>query len=136
MDFNVLSKSFIKDTEGNVTGINCVKIEWHDKGFDEIEGSDFVLKADLVLLAMGFLGPKQNDVIQELSLETDERSNIKTEGYHTSVRGVFAAGDMRRGQSLVVWAIHEGRECAREVDEYLMHHPSRLNAKNGSLCTL
>jgi glutamate synthase (NADPH/NADH) small chain len=136
MDFNVLSKSFIKDEEGNVSGINCVKIEWNDKGFEEIEGSDFVLKADLVMLAMGFLGPKQDDVIKELSLDTDQRSNIRTEGYKTSVDGVFSAGDMRRGQSLVVWAIHEGRECAREVDEYLMGRPSRLNSKNGSLCAI
>jgi len=135
MDFNVLSKSFIKDEEGHVKGINCVKIEWEGRGFKEIEGSEFVLQADLVLLAMGFLGPKQDDVIRELSLETDERSN-KTEGYRTSEEGVFAAGDMRRGQSLVVWAIHEGRECAREVDEYLMQRPSRLNSKNSTLCTL
>ena len=136
MDFNVLSKSFIKDDNGHVSGINCVKIEWEGRDFKEIEGSEFILKADLVLLAMGFLGPKQDDVIRELTLETDARSNIKTDGYSTSVEGVFSAGDMRRGQSLVVWAIHEGRECAREVDEYLMHRPSRLNTKNSSLCAL
>ena len=136
MDFNVLSKSFIKDENGHVSGINCVKIEWEGRDFKEIEGSEFVLKADLVLLAMGFLGPKQDDVIRELTLETDARSNIKTDGYSTSVEGVFSAGDMRRGQSLVVWAIHEGRECAREVDAYLMHRPSRLNSKNSSLCAL
>ena len=136
MDFNVLSKSFIKDENGHVRGINCVKIEWEGRDFKEIEGSEFVLKADLVLLAMGFLGPKQDDVIRELTLETDARSNIKTDGYSTSVEGVFSAGDMRRGQSLVVWAIHEGRECAREVDAYLMHRPSRLNSKNSSLCAL
>jgi len=136
MDFNVLSKSFIKDDNGHVSGINCVKIEWEGRDFKEIEGSEFVLKADLVLLAMGFLGPKQDDVIRELTLETDARSNIKTDGYSTSVEGVFSAGDMRRGQSLVVWAIHEGRECAREVDAYLMHRPSRLNSKNSSLCAL
>jgi glutamate synthase (NADPH/NADH) small chain len=134
MDFNVLSKSFIVGDDGEVTGINCVKIEWGDKGFSEIEGSDFVLKADLVLLAMGFLGPEQGGVIAELELETDERSNVKTTNYHTSVEGVFSAGDMRRGQSLVVWAIHEGRECAREVDEYLMGRTTMLNARSHSLC--
>ncbi len=133
MDFNVLSKSFIKDDNGNVSGINCVKIEWGAKGFDEIEGSEFVLKADVVFLAMGFLGPEQTGVIEELKLETDQRSNIKTTGFVTSQEGVFAAGDMRRGQSLVVWAINEGRECAREVDEYLTGAPSVLNAKDSSL---
>ncbi|MCF6341079.1 MAG: glutamate synthase subunit beta, partial [Sulfurimonas sp.] len=117
MDFNVLSKSFIQDDKGNVTGINCAKIEWSGRDFKEIKGSEFVLKADLILLAMGFLGPLQDDVIKELTLDTDERSNIKTKGYATSVDGVFSAGDCRRGQSLVVWAINEGRECAREVDE-------------------
>jgi glutamate synthase (NADPH/NADH) small chain len=136
MDFNVLSKSFIKDDEGKVVGINCVYIKWEGRGFNEIEGSDFVLKADLVLLSMGFLGPLQDDVIKELSLETDERSNIKTKGFVTSVDGVFSAGDSRRGQSLVVWAIHEGRECAVEVDEYLSGHKSMLNCRDKSLCEL
>ena len=133
MDFDVLSKSFIKDEKGNVTGINCAKIKWEGRGFTEIEGSEFVLKADLVLLAMGFLGPLQDDVIKEVSLETDERSNIKTVGYKTSVDGVFSAGDSRRGQSLVVWAIYEGRECAIEVDEYLMGTKTMLNARDKSL---
>ncbi len=133
MDFNILSKSFIKDENGNVTGINCAKIEWGNKGFSEIEGSDFILKADLVFLAMGFLGPEQTGMIEELSLDTDERSNIATKDYATSVEGVFSAGDMRRGQSLVVWAIHEGRECAIKVDEYLSQKPTLLNSRNQSL---
>ncbi len=134
MDFNVLSKSFIKDETGKVTGINCVKIEWEGRGFNEIAGSEFVLQADLVLLAMGFLGPLQEDVIQELSLETDERSNIKTNNFATSIEGIFSAGDCRRGQSLVVWAIHEGRECAIEVDQYLSGKKSMLNARDKSRC--
>jgi len=133
MDFNILSKSFIKDDKGNVSGINCVKIEWGNKGFSEIEGTEFVLKADLVFLAMGFLGPEQTGVIEELSLETDARSNIATKDYATSVEGVFSAGDMRRGQSLVVWAIYEGRECAIAVDEFLSHKPTMLNARSQSL---
>ena len=136
MDFNILSKSFIKNENGNVTGINCAKIEWEGRGFKEIEGSEFVLKADLVLLAMGFLGPLQDDVIKELSLDTDERSNIKTTGYKTSVDGVFSAGDSRRGQSLVVWAIYEGRECAIEVDEYLTNSKTMLNSRDKSLCEI
>jgi len=133
MDFNVLSKSFIKDDDGKVVGINCIKIVWGDRGFEEIEGTAFVLKADLVLLAMGFLGPEQTGAIEELALETDDRSNIRTTGFATSTEGVFAAGDMRRGQSLVVWAINEGRECAIEVDEYLSKRPSVLNSKDRSL---
>lgn len=136
LDFCVLSKSFIKDDKNNVIGINCVRIEWEGKNFKEIEGSEFVLKSDIIFLAMGFLGPIQEDVIQELSLETDERSNIKTKGYSTSIEGVFSAGDSRRGQSLVVWAISEGRECAVEVDEYLMQHQSMLNKKSESYCSV
>ena len=136
LDFNVLSKSFIKDENNNVTGINCVRIEWEGRGFKELEGTEFILKADLILLAMGFLGPLQEDVIQELNLETDERSNIKTTGFSTSEKGIFSAGDSRRGQSLVVWAIHEGRECAVEVDEFLMSTKSMLNRKSHSYCEL
>jgi glutamate synthase (NADPH/NADH) small chain len=136
LDFNVLSKSFIKDDNNNVTGINCVRIEREGRGFNEIAGTEFVLKADLILLAMGFLGPLQEDVIKELALDTDERSNIKTTGFATSVEGVFSAGDSRRGQSLVVWAIHEGRECAVEVDGFLTGQKSMLNRKSLSLCEL
>jgi glutamate synthase (NADPH/NADH) small chain len=135
LDFCVLSKSFIKDDAGNVTGINCVRIEWEGHSFKEIEGTAFVLQADIIFLAMGFLGPLQEDVIEKLSLEVDERSNIQTNAsYATSVEGVFSAGDCRRGQSLVVWAISEGRECAVTVDEYLMEHKSMLNRKTQAYC--
>ncbi len=141
LDFNVLSKSFIKGENGEIAGINCVKIEWEEKspgilgGFKEIAGSEFVLKADLILLAMGFLGPEQHGVIKELGINTDQRSNVQTDKrYETSKKGIFAAGDMRRGQSLVVWAIMEGRECARAVDEHLTGQLSRLNATSYSLC--
>lgn len=133
LDYDILSKSFIKNEAGDVTGINCVKIEWGEKGFTEIEGSDFVLKADVIFLAMGFLGPEQTGMIEELSLDTDPRSNIATNNYATSVKGIFSAGDMRRGQSLVVWAIHEGRECAIAVDEFLSNKPTLLNARSKSL---
>src|SRR5262249_6600366 len=102
------------------------RIEWgkDDKGRfvpKEIAGSEKVLPAQLILLAMGFLGPEQT-VVKSLNIECDERSNVKAEyGKHaTSVKGIFAAGDMRRGQSLVVWAINEGRSAARECDRYLM----------------
>lgn len=136
LEFCVLSKSFVTDETGKVTGINCVRIEWEGRNFTEIEGSDFVLQADLVLLAMGFLGPNQDDVIEELALATDQRSNIQTTGYQTSVEGVFSAGDCRRGQSLVVWAIYEGRECAVEVDAYLTGEKSMLNRRSSSLCEM
>jgi glutamate synthase (NADPH/NADH) small chain len=136
LDYNILSKSFIKNEKGEVTGINCVRIKWEGRNFTEIKGSEFVLKADIVFLAMGFLGPNQDDVIKELALQTDERSNIKTNNFKTSVDGIFSAGDCRRGQSLVVWAIHEGRECARVVDEYLTGHTTMLNSKNRSLCEM
>lgn len=136
LDFCVLSKSFIKDENNNVTGINCVRIEWEGYQFKEIAGSEFVLQADLVLLAMGFLGPNQEDVIQDMGLTTDGRSNIQTTGYQTSMEGVFSAGDCRRGQSLVVWAIYEGRECAVEVDEYLTGKKSMLNRRSQSKCEL
>lgn len=141
MDYNILSKSFIKNDNNEVIGINCIRIEWEEKspgvlgGFKEISGSGFVLKADIVFLAMGFLGPEQDGVIKELELQTDIRSNVQTNNrYETSQKGIFCAGDMRRGQSLVVWAIAEGRECARAVDEFLMQRPSRLNAISRSLC--
>jgi glutamate synthase (NADPH) small chain len=88
----------------------------------EIPGSEFEMKADLVLFAMGFLGPVQSGLLEQFGVERDARSNVKadTECYKTSVPKVFAAGDMRRGQSLVVWAIREGRQAARAVDEFLM----------------
>jgi glutamate synthase (NADPH/NADH) small chain len=91
----------------------------------EMPGSEFELDADLVLLAMGFVHPVQQGMLDELGVEYDSRGNVKgaTEGreaYKTSIDKVFAAGDMRRGQSLVVWAIREGRQCARAIDEYLM----------------
>ena len=88
----------------------------------EIAGTEFEMKADLVLLAMGFLGPVQTGLLEQFGVEKDPRSNVKanTDDYRTSVDKVFSAGDMRRGQSLVVWAIREGRQCARAIDEYLM----------------
>ena len=88
----------------------------------EVPHSTFTLKADLVLLAMGFLGPRRPGMIEQSGVELDPRGNVRanTVDYHTSVPKIFAAGDMRRGQSLVVWAIREGRQCARAIDEFLM----------------
>ena len=100
------------------------KVKWEDGKMKEIPGSEFKLKADLVLLAMGFISPQQK-ILDLFNVDKDQRGNAKadTEGessYATSKKKVFAAGDMRRGQSLVVWAIREGRQCARSVDEFLM----------------
>jgi glutamate synthase (NADPH/NADH) small chain len=87
--------------------------------FDKIEGSEFTIPAELVLLAMGFLHPQHEGVVKDLGLEVDARGNILDKGWQTSHDGVFACGDARRGQSLVVWAISEGRQCARAVDTWL-----------------
>jgi glutamate synthase (NADPH/NADH) small chain len=88
----------------------------------EIEGSEFALKADLVLLAMGFIGPRPEPLLGQSGVDLDPRGNVRadTNDYRTSVPRIFACGDMRRGQSLVVWAIREGRQCARSVDAFLM----------------
>jgi glutamate synthase (NADPH/NADH) small chain len=132
--WSVSTKKFIGDGEGRVQAALCVKVEWNkdEQGrwqMSEIPGSEFELKAELVTLAMGFLHPVHEGMLAELKqsagLELDARGNVKgsTDGpaaYHTSADGVFASGDMRRGQSLVVWAIREGRQCARAVDEWLM----------------
>jgi glutamate synthase (NADPH/NADH) small chain len=123
-DWSVATKSFI-GKDGKVTGLKAVRLEWKDGKMTEVPGSEWEVKADLVLLAMGFLGPVQGGLLEQFGVEKDARSNVKadTEGaraYATSVPKVFAAGDMRRGQSLVVWAIREGRQCARAVDEFLM----------------
>lgn len=120
------TKKFVGDENGNLKELHTVRIEWKKDENGrmvpvEVPGSEKVYPAQLVLLAMGFLGP-ENTVLDQLGVEKDERSNAKAvEGkYATNVKGVFAAGDMRRGQSLVVWAINEGRQAARECDRYLM----------------
>ena len=126
-DWSVATKEFVGQN-GKVEKLKAVRVAWKDGRMQEVPGSEFEMKADLVLLAMGFLGPGQPGLLTQfaaLGVEQDARSNIKadTEGpvaYRTGHPKVFAAGDMRRGQSLVVWAIREGRQCARAVDEFLM----------------
>ncbi len=121
----VSASKFEGDANGNVTAVHVHDIEWISENGrfmpKKVEGSERVLKADLVLLAMGFLGP-ENAIVEELELDQDPRSNIKAEygNFKTSVDKVFAAGDVRRGQSLIVWAINEGRAVARECDRFLM----------------
>ena len=123
-DWSIATKSFVDDGNGKVKELIASKVKWEDGKMMEIPGSEFKLKADLVLLAMGFISPQQK-ILDLFDVEKDQRGNAKadTEGessYATSKNKVFAAGDMRRGQSLVVWAIREGRQCARSVDEFLM----------------
>jgi len=119
--WSVSTKS-IEGAAGKAKTLNAISVEWGPKGPQEIEGSEFSLKADLVLLAMGFVHPVREGMLEALGAELDGRGNVQanTDDYKTSVEKVFAAGDMRRGQSLVVWAIREGRQTARAVDEFLM----------------
>jgi glutamate synthase (NADPH/NADH) small chain len=122
-EFAIATKEFIGE-KGKVTGLKTVRVEWKDGKMTEVTGSEEVLKADLVLLAMGFVGPVAT-ILEGFGVEKDARGNAKATtdfigGYATNVPKVFAAGDMRRGQSLVVWAIREGRQAARAVDEFLM----------------
>ena len=125
-DWAVNTVKFTGDADGNVKQLHCVRVGPPPK-FEAIPGSEFVIEADLVLLALGFLGPVRNGMIEELGVNLDPRGNIATDAdYMSSVSGVFAAGDMRRGQSLVVWAISEGRKAAISVDKYLMGSSSLL----------
>jgi len=125
--FAILSKAFVDDGHGHVAGIETIRVRWkqpEDGGrptFEEIPGTEATYPAQLVLLSMGFLGPEPQ-IAEKLGLETDARSNFKAEygDFATSAEGVFAAGDCRRGQSLVVWAIAEGRGAARTIDQYLV----------------
>ena len=120
-DWAVATKR-LEGRDGKVEKLIAVRVEWKDGKMQEIPGSEFEMKAGLVLLAMGFVGPVSTGLLEQFGVEKDGRGNVKanTDDYQTSVAKVFAAGDMRRGQSLVVWAIREGRQCARAVDEFLM----------------
>ncbi|MET0545877.1 MAG: glutamate synthase subunit beta [Caulobacterales bacterium] len=125
-DWAVLTKT-AKAENGKIKALECVRVEWVKDAsgrmnMQEVPGSAFELKADLVLLAMGFVGPRHEGLVTQAGVALDPRGNVKADqlSYHSSERGIFACGDMRRGQSLVVWAIREGRQCARAVDEFLM----------------
>lgn len=124
--YSITTKRFVGDDQGRLKEVHTISVDWqrNDRGQlcpTEIAGTEKVWPADLVLLAMGFLGP-EDTLLNQLTIERDNRSNVKADDskFATSVPGVFAAGDMRRGQSLVVWAIHEGRSAARECDKFLM----------------
>lgn len=136
----VATKEFVGDENGNLKALKIVDLEWKivdgkAAQFVEIKDSERELPCELALLAMGFVHPQHVGLINELGVELDSRGNVKAteKEYHTSLPKVFAAGDMRRGQSLVVWAISEGRECARKVDEFLMGNASLLENRDASL---
>jgi len=135
----IATKEFIGDGQGNLKALKVVDLEWKltpdgkTAGFSEMPGTERELPCELALLAMGFVHPQHQGLINELSVELDERGNVKASetSYQTNISKIFSAGDMRRGQSLVVWAISEGRECARKVDEFLVG-TSSLETKDQS----
>ena len=119
--FSVNTECFLGDDAGNVRALVAHEVEMRDARFERIEGTDFELPCELVLLAMGFVGPERGPMLDQLGVEIDARGNVDRDaGFQTSVEGVFACGDMGRGQSLIVWAIAEGRSCAAAVDRWLV----------------
>jgi glutamate synthase (NADPH/NADH) small chain len=136
----VATKEFIGDENGNLKALRIVELDWKisEDGkparFEERPGSESVIPCELALLAMGFTQPQQEGLIRELDISLDERGNVKAseKDYQTNITRIFSCGDMRRGQSLVVWAISEGRECARKVDEYLTGQ-SMLESRDKSI---
>jgi glutamate synthase (NADPH) small chain len=128
-DWAINTVNFTGDEHGNVKQMHCVRVGPPPK-FEAQPGTEFTLDVDLVLLAMGFLGPVRNGMIEQLGLELDARGNVATKNFMSSREGVFAAGDMRRGQSLVVWAISEGRKAAAAVNQYLASKPEFRDLKH------
>jgi glutamate synthase (NADPH/NADH) small chain len=137
----IATKEFMGDGNGNLKAVKIVDLEWKitEDGraatFVEVPGSEREIPCELALLAMGFVNPQYDGLLQQLDIELDERRNVRAseKNYKTSINKVFAAGDIRRGQSLVVWAISEGRECARKVDEFLTNGTSSLERKDAAL---
>jgi glutamate synthase (NADPH/NADH) small chain len=118
--YSVSTQEFVKDNAGNLTGIKLVETKFENGKFEQIAGSEKVIPADLVFLAMGFTGPEQSELLKQLEVEIDERGNIKRDDeYASATEGVFVCGDAGRGQSLIVWAIAEGRSAAASVDKFL-----------------
>lgn len=136
----IATKEFIGDENGNLKALRIVDLEWkivedgRPANFIEAAGSEREIPCELALLAMGFVHPQQDGLLDQLNIEKDERGNVKAfeKNYQTNLPKIFAAGDARRGQSLVVWAISEGRECARKVDEFLNNNISALESKDSS----
>jgi glutamate synthase (NADPH/NADH) small chain len=119
-EWSVLTTHFSGDEEGHVRKLHCVRVG-PKPALERMPGSEFYLDADLVLIAIGFSGPTRVGLLEQLSLQFDQRGNVKTDStFATSVPGIYSAGDARRGQSLVVWAIAEGRQAAHHIDRFLM----------------
>ncbi len=130
-EWSILTKEFMGNGNGELKGIKTVRIQWENGRFSEVPGTEKVYPCDLVLLAIGFAHPQKEGLIDQLGIELTPQGNVSTSAFQTSEKGIFAAGDMRRGQSLVVWAISEGREAAIKIDEYLSSN-SKLNSKHSS----
>ena len=134
-DWAINTKAFLGDSEGNLRALQIVRVEWRDGKMMEMEGTEREIPCERAFIAAGFLNPQHEGLLNALGVDYDPRGNVKDNNYKTNIDKVFAAGDMRRGQSLVVWAISEGRECARAVDQFLMGH-SNLESKDASLSKL
>lgn len=138
--WSIVTKEFIGDEQGNLKALKIVEVEIKKSepgkapGFSEIPGTEKIIPCELALLAMGFMYPQHNGLLDRIGVDYDERGNVKATRYQTSIENIFTAGDMRRGQSLVVWAISEGREAARAVDEFLCG-VSYLESKEISMLT-
>ena len=125
-DYDIITESF-GGREGLVVSANCARLTTSGGRREKVPGSEFSIEVDLVLLAMGFLHPEQNGLLEQLGADKDTRGNLKVDAnFMTSVPGVFAAGDCQRGQSLVVWAIADGRRAARNIDRYLSNAKIRV----------
>ncbi|OUT98371.1 MAG: glutamate synthase [Flammeovirgaceae bacterium TMED32] len=130
--WSVLTKSFIGDENGNVSGLKTIKVVWENGKFDEIPDTEKIYPCDLVLIAVGFVHTQKEGLLDQLKINLDERGNVKAQNYKTNLDKVFTAGDMRRGQSLVVWAIQEGREAARALDQNLSGSSSLTSKEHSS----
>ncbi|MDG1974560.1 MAG: glutamate synthase subunit beta [Flavobacteriaceae bacterium] len=136
-EWSILTKEFVGDKDGNVTGLKTIEVEWIKKEGErpqlkEIEGSEKLWPCDLVLLALGFTGHEKS-LVGQLKVLTDDRGQITTKNYQSNIPNIFSAGDMRRGQSLIVWAISEGREAAFQVDKFLTGHSNLETKEKGDL---
>ena len=136
-EWSILTKEFVGDKDGNVTGLKTIEVEWIKKEGErpqlkEIEGSEKLWPCDLVLLALGFTGHEKS-LVGQLKVLTDDRGQITTKNYQSNIPNIFSAGDMRRGQSLIVWAISEGREAAFQVDKFLTGYSNLETKEKGDL---
>ena len=136
-EWSILTKEFVGDKNGNVTGLKTIEVEWIKKEGErpqlkEIEGSEKLWPCDLVLLALGFTG-HEKDLVEQLNIKTDDRGQLVSKNYQSSIPNIFSAGDMRRGQSLIVWAISEGREAAVQVDKFLTGQSKLETKEKGDL---